>query len=332
MENSMTINRPTLISRKQVATYLKPRPKDSHKGMFGTVTVIGGSNGMIGAAILAGRAALKMGAGCVHIGLLADKMPLVDMRMPELMIHSAADAIQRLPHPALSHGERVSLPSPSGRGTAPARGRPWLYGAEAPTTHAQGEGNVLVIGCGLGQSPAAQKILYDALLLEVTLVLDADALNILAVRPDLRSMLHTRKANTVVTPHPGEAARLLGCTTEEAQKDRARTALSLVKRLSASVVLKGAGSLVASRAGKLYLNQTGNPGMSAAGMGDVLSGMIGAFIAQGLSTDEALLLAVHLHGAAGDELAKQAATLGMSATEVTEWARWLLNQIAPTHD
>jgi hydroxyethylthiazole kinase-like uncharacterized protein yjeF len=313
MENSMTINRPTLISRKQVATYLKPRPKDSHKGMFGTVTVIGGSNGMIGAAILAGRAALKMGAGCVHIGLLADKMPLVDMRMPELMIHSAADAIQRLPHPALSHGERVSLPSPSGRGT-------------------EGEGNVLVIGCGLGQSPAAQKILYDALLLDVTLVLDADALNILAVRPDLRSMLHTRKANTVVTPHPGEAARLLGCTTEEAQKDRARTALSLVKRLSASVVLKGAGSLVASRAGKLYLNQTGNPGMSAAGMGDVLSGMIGAFIAQGLSTDEALLLAVHLHGAAGDELAKQAATLGMSATEVTEWARWLLNQIAPTHD
>lgn len=304
----MTDLRPTPITRKQVTTFLKPRPADSHKGLFGTVTVIGGGDGMIGAAILAGRAALKMGAGCVHVGLLADKMPLVDMRMPELMIHSAGDTLKRVTHPTLSQVERVSLPS--GRGT-------------------EGEASVLVVGCGLGKSLAAQKIVYDALLLNVPLVLDADALNIIADRPDLRGMLHTRKAATVVTPHPGEAARLLGCTTEGAQKDRARTALSLVKHLSASVVLKGAGSLIATREGKFYLNQTGNPGMSAAGMGDVLSGMIGAFIAQGLSADEALLLAVHLHGAAGDELAKQQATLGMSATEVTEWARWLLNQIAP---
>lgn len=277
----------TPITRKQVAAYLKPRPKDSHKGLFGTVTVIGGGDGMIGAAILAGRAALKMGAGCVHIGLLADKMPLVDMRMPELMLHPASAALKN------------SKP------------------------------DVIVLGCGLGQSLAAQKIVYDALLLDVPLVLDADALNIIADRPDLRGMLHTRKAATVVTPHPGEAARLLACSTEDIQKDRADSATSLVKRLSASVVLKGAGSLIATREGKLYLNQTGNPGMSAAGMGDVLSGMIAAFIAQGLTTDEASLLAVHLHGAAGDELAKQQATIGMSATEVTEWARWLLNQIAP---
>lgn len=285
MENSMA--NPSPITRKQVAAYLKPRPKDSHKGLFGTVTVIGGGDGMIGAAILAGRAALKMGAGCVHIGLLANKMPLVDMRMPELMLHPASAALKN------------SQP------------------------------DVIVLGCGLGQSLAAHKIVYDALLLDVPLVLDADALNIIAERPDLRGMLHTRKAAIVATPHPGEAARLLACSTEDIQQDRAAAALGLVKRLSASVVLKGAGSLVATREGKLHLNQTGNPGMSAAGMGDVLSGMIGAFIAQGLTTDEASLLAVYLHGAAGDELAKQQATLGMSATEVTEWARWLLNQIAP---
>lgn len=278
---------PTPITRKQVAAYLKPRPKDSHKGLFGTVTVIGGGDGMIGATILAGRAALKMGAGCVHVGLLADKMPLVDMRMPELMLHPASAALKN------------SKP------------------------------DVIVLGCGLGQSLAAHKIVYDALLLDVPLVLDADALNIIANRPDLRGMLHTRKAATVVTPHPGEAARLLACSTEDIQHDRAAAATHLAKRVNASVVLKGAGSLVATRAGKLYLNQTGNPGMSAAGMGDVLSGMIGAFIAQGLSADESLLLAVYLHGAAGDELAKQQATLGMSATEVTEWARWLLNQVAP---
>jgi hydroxyethylthiazole kinase-like uncharacterized protein yjeF len=279
--------RPTPITQKQVAAYLKPRPADSHKGLFGTVAIIGGANGMVGAALLAGRAALKLGTGCVHVGLLADNAPAVDLMQPELMLHPAGDALK------------------------------------------SGKPDVLVIGCGLGQSPAAQKLLYDALLLDVPLVLDADALNIIALRPDLRGMLHSRKAPSVCTPHPGEAARLLGRSTEDIQKDRAAATLELAKRLNSSVVLKGAGSLCATSDGKLHLNQTGNPGMSAAGMGDVLSGMIAAFIAQGLGADEALLLAVHLHGAAGDELAKQQATIGMSATEVIEWARWLLNRWAP---
>jgi hydroxyethylthiazole kinase-like uncharacterized protein yjeF len=186
--------------------------------------------------------------------------------------------------------------------------------------------DVLVLGCGLGQSLAAQKVLYDALLLDVPTVWDADALNIIALRPDLRSMLHVRKAPSVFTPHPGEAAHLLACGIEDVQADRSGAALELTRKLNGSVVLKGAGSLCATRDGKLYLNKTGNPGMSSAGMGDVLSGMIAAFIAQGLSADEALLLGVHLHGAAGDALAQQKATIGMSATEVTEWARWLINQ------
>lgn len=283
----MPTARPATITSKQVATFLKPRPKDSHKGLFGTVTVIGGAEGMLGAALLAGRASLKMGAGCVHVGLLADKMPMVDMRVPELMLHPA--------------------------GAALASTKP----------------NVLVIGCGLGRSLSAQKLLYDALLMDIALVVDADALNLIAQRPDLRSMLHGRKAPAVFTPHPGEAAHLLACSTEDIQKDRAAAVRELARRLNGSVVLKGAGSLCATRDGKLHINQTGNPGMSSAGMGDVLSGMIAAFIAQGLDADEALLLAVHLHGAAGDELAKQQATLGMSATEVTEWARWLLNRMAP---
>jgi hydroxyethylthiazole kinase-like uncharacterized protein yjeF len=283
----MPKTRPSPITRKQVAAFLKPRPIDSHKGMFGKVTVIGGANGMLGAALLAARAALKMGAGSVHVGLLADNAPGVDMLQPELMLHGAGEAL---------------------RSTKP---------------------DVLIVGCGLGQSPAAQKLLYDALLLDVPLVLDADALNIIAQRPDLRGMLHGRKAAAVFTPHPGEAAHLLACKTEDVQKDRIAAVRELSRRLNGSVVLKGAGSLCATRDGKLHLNQTGNPGMSSAGMGDVLSGMIAAFIAQGLSADDAMLLGVHLHGAAGDELAKQQATLGMNATEVTEWARWLLNRMAP---
>jgi hydroxyethylthiazole kinase-like uncharacterized protein yjeF len=282
-ENSMSLTRVPAITQKQVAAFLKPRPKDSHKGMFGTVTVIGGANGMVGAALLAGRAALKLGAGCVHIGLLADNAPAVDTQMAELMLHSASAALKSKP-------------------------------------------DVLVLGCGLGQSLAAQKVLYDALLLDVPTVWDADALNIIALRPDLRSMLHVRKAPSVFTPHPGEAARLLACGIEDVQADRSGAAVELTRKLNGSVVLKGAGSLCATRDGKLYLNKTGNPGMSSAGMGDVLSGMIAAFIAQGLSADEALLLGVHLHGAAGDALAQQQASIGMSATEVTEWARWLINQ------
>jgi ADP-dependent NAD(P)H-hydrate dehydratase / NAD(P)H-hydrate epimerase len=293
------------ITQKQVAAFLKPRPRDSNKGMFGTVTVIGGANGMVGAALLAGRAALKMGAGCVHVGMLADNAPVVDLLQPELMLHGAADALRGFPHPN---------PPPVGEG------------ANAKNNF---NSRVLVVGCGLGKSPAAQKLLYDALLIDVPLVLDADALNLIAQRPDLRGMLHTRKAATVFTPHPGEAAHLLACSTEDIQKDRPAAVRELARRLNGSVVLKGAGSLCATRDGKLHINQTGNPGMSSAGMGDVLSGMIAAFIAQGLDTDEALLLAVHLHGAAGDELAKQQATLGMSATEVTEWARWLLNRMSP---
>jgi len=272
------------ITREQVATYLKPRPRDSHKGLFGTVLVIGGASGMVGAALLAGRAALKLGAGCVHVGLLAEHAPVVDMVQPELMLHSAESALRML------------------------------------------KPDVLAIGCGLGTSISAQKLLHDALKRNTALVLDADALNLLARHPNLRDDLHARKAATVITPHPGEAARLLGISTPEVQAARTQSAQQLAEKLHCPLVLKGADSVCVTRSGSMYLNKTGNPGMSAPGMGDVLTGMIAAFVAQGLDADQALLLAVHLHGVAGDALAEQGVTVGMTATELTEWARWLVNQ------
>ena len=275
---------PKPITQKQVMANLPKRPRDSHKGLFGTVAVIGGANGMIGAPLLAARAALKLGAGCVHVGLLAENAPGVDLLQPELMLHSASAALQ--------------LP----------------------------DVDVFAVGCGMGRDMAAQKLLYDALNSNAALVLDADALNILAQRPDLRTLLIAREAACVLTPHPGEAARLLACDTKEIQADRVAAVTQLARQLRCSVVLKGADSLCATRDGRLFVNTTGNPGMSSAGMGDVLTGMIAAFIAQGLTADNALLLAVHLHGAAGDALAEQQAGIGMTATEVTEWARWLLNQ------
>lgn len=272
-----------IVQNRVVANFPK-RPRDSHKGLFGSVAVIGGASGMIGAPLLAARAALKLGAGCVHVGLLADNAPGVDPLQPELMLHSAADAL-RLP------------------------------GVD-----------VLAIGCGLGRDMAAQKLLHDALNCDAALVLDADALNILTLRPDLCALLLVRKAATALTPHPGEAAHLLACEIKEVQADRVAAVRQLAQKFGCSVVLKGASSLCATRDGRLFVNKTGNPGMSSAGMGDVLTGMIAAFIAQGMTADDALLLAVHLHGAAGDALAEQQATIGMTATEVTEWARWLLNQ------
>ncbi|HSM99233.1 MAG TPA: NAD(P)H-hydrate dehydratase [Gallionella sp.] len=272
------------LTQRQVMTAFPKRPRDSHKRLFGTVAVIGGAQGMVGAPLLAARAALKLGAGCVHAGLLAENAPGVDLLQPELMLHSASAALK-------------------------------LHGV-----------NVIAVGCGLGTAIAAQKLLYEALKRDAALVLDADALNLLAQHADLQDDLRNRKAATVLTPHPGEAARLLACDTNEIQADRVAAAKRIVQTFHCSVVLKGADSLCATRNGKLFVNRTGNPGMSSAGMGDVLTGMIAAFIAQGMTADDALLLAVHLHGAAGDALAEQHAGIGMTATEVTEWARYLLNQ------
>jgi hydroxyethylthiazole kinase-like uncharacterized protein yjeF len=279
----MNIRIPALTPKRVMANFPQ-RPHDSHKGQFGTVAVLGGAPGMIGAALMAARAALKLGAGCVHAGLLAENAPTVDFIQPELMLHSASTALQ--------------LP----------------------------DVNVLAVGCGLGTSIDAQKIVYQALKHNAVLVLDADALNLLAKHADLQDDLRNRRSPSVLTPHPGEAARLLDCGTKEVQADRVAAVLQLAQRFACSVVLKGADSLCATGNGKLFVNRTGNPGMSSAGMGDVLTGMISSLIAQGLTADHAMLLAVHLHGAAGDALAEQDAGIGMTATELTEWARYLLNK------
>lgn len=291
-----------VLTQKQVMANFPKRPRDSHKGMFGTVAVIGGASGMVGAPLLAARAALKMGAGVVHVGFLADNAPVVDLVQPELMLHRALDLLRPnpLPNPLPQVGEGANVKG--------------IYNS------------VLALGCGMGTAIAAQKILHEVLKRDTALVLDADALNILAGRLDLQDDLRARKTLSILTPHPGEAARLLCCSTGEVQADRIAAVRHLAQKFACSVVLKGADSIIATRDGKLFINKTGNPGMSAAGLGDVLTGMIAAFIAQGMSADDALLLAVHLHGAAGDALAQQIATIGMTASEVTDWARWLLNQ------
>lgn len=264
---------------------LKSRPRNSHKGSFGNVGILGGATGMVGAALLAGSAALKLGAGRTYAALLAKSAPLVDPQQPELMLRSPEGLLE------LDHLD------------------------------------CLAVGPGLGQSNEAQYFLAAALKTKFPLVLDADALNLLGADNKLKLLLKRRAAATILTPHPAEAGRLLKSGTEEIQRDRLAAALDIARRLRCYVVLKGAGSICALQNGSWYINSSGNPGMASAGMGDVLTGMIAALIAQGLSAGDAMLLAVYLHGAAADDLvAHGVGPAGLTASEVTDAARRLLNQ------
>jgi ADP-dependent NAD(P)H-hydrate dehydratase / NAD(P)H-hydrate epimerase len=261
---------------------LKRRPLNFHKGMAGSLGILGGAAGMSGAAVLAGRAALRLGAGRVYVGLLDPTLAL-DPGAPELMLRHADDAL----------GQDL---------------------------------NALVVGPGLGQSERAETLLGAALTSELPCVFDADALNLIAESADLRHACARRNAETIVTPHPAEAARLLAESTATVQADRVKAARALSENLNAHVVLKGNGSILAARDRHWFINRTGNPGMASAGMGDVLAGMLGALLAQGYSGEAALVLGTHLHGAAADELARQGiGPVGMTASELIDAARHIWN-------
>jgi hydroxyethylthiazole kinase-like uncharacterized protein yjeF len=270
---------------EMLRNWLKPRPKDCHKGDFGDVGIIGGAPGMAGAVLLAARAALWLGAGRVYAGVL-DERVAVDPVAPELMLCAPERAL------------RVGRPG------------------------------CLVVGPGLGMNGSARGWLDAALASEHPLILDADALNLIAAQSSLGEALKKRAAPTLLTPHPGEAGRLLGCETASIQADRPTAVAALIGRYRCGIVLKGANTLVRLPSGPLWRNATGNPGMAAPGMGDVLSGMIAALCAQGLALERAAIAAAHLHGAAGDAaVAAGAGPIGLTASEVARAARDLLNQV-----
>ncbi len=280
----------------------KPRPNNSHKGSHGNACIIGGARGMTGAALLAGRAALMLGAGRVYVGLLEELK--VDPLQAELMlrhIDSDGDATQ--------YEELFQLAT------------------------------CIAIGPGLGQSACALELLRCALETNLPLLIDADALNLLALHPVLKTRLKHRNTNnndsvltpnippTLLTPHPAEAARLLGGDITEIQNNRVHSALKLARDYHAAILLKGCGSIIAFPDGRWYINTTGNPGLASAGTGDVLSGMTLALLAQGWPSDQALLAAVHLHGMAADAcVASGIGPIGLLASELLPSARSCLNQ------
>ena len=256
---------------------LKPRPRNFHKGMAGSLGIFGGAAGMTGAALLAGRAALKLGAGRVYLGLL-DQTLHVDPGAPELMIRHADDAL----------GQDL---------------------------------DAMVVGPGLGQSERAETLVGAALASDIACVVDADALNLMSENEDLRKACARRSAETLLTPHPAEAARLLGTNTAAVQADRIKSARMLAHNLNAHIVLKGNGSIIVARDGHWFINRTGHAGMASAGTGDVLAGMLGALLAQRYTGETAIVVGVHLHGAAAEGLPR----VGLSASELIEPARQILN-------
>jgi hydroxyethylthiazole kinase-like uncharacterized protein yjeF len=182
--------------------------------------------------------------------------------------------------------------------------------------------DALVVGPGLGQSGRAEALVGAVLASDMPCVLDADALNLMADNKDLRSACAKRRADTLLTPHPGEAARLLGAGIPQVQGDRLAAAQRIARELNAHVVLKGNGSVLVARDGHWFINPSGNSGMASAGMGDVLSGILGSLLAQGLSGEASLVLGVHLHGCAADEAQLG---VGLTASELIEPARRLWN-------
>jgi len=275
-----------LIGEEVIASALPPRPLNSHKGRYGDVAIIGGTNGMVGAALLAGRAALKLGAGRVLVGMLGDG-PAVDFVQPEVMIRRVEELL-----------DRQNL-------------------------------GALVVGPGLGQSDVASHVLSRAMQIHAPMVLDADALNLLAGSSDLKEIVRGRDQATLLTPHPAEAARLLSVETDWIQGDRIAAAQQIASEFEASVVIKGSGSVCAFPEGTWCINTSGNPGMASAGMGDVLAGILGALLAQGATAHNALLAGVHVHGLAADELvANGTGPVGLTASETIDAARREWNRCA----
>jgi ADP-dependent NAD(P)H-hydrate dehydratase / NAD(P)H-hydrate epimerase len=265
---------------------LRPRKNDAYKGLFGSVAIVGGDTSMIGAVLLAARAALLCGAGRVYATMLSIDSPSVDVLHPEIMFRSTADLTQ------LS------------------------------------QLNCVVIGPGLGQSEIAIKLLAFWLTQDIAMLLDADALNLLAKHPHLAVICKNRRAETVITPHAGEAARLLAISSENIQQNRTASALKLAQSLHVTCVLKGANSICTHYDGAWFINTSGNPSLASGGTGDVLSGIIGSLIAQGLSGLDAAKLGVYAHGAAADALvAKGSGPVGLTASEVAHEARSVINQL-----
>ncbi|MFH1616082.1 MAG: NAD(P)H-hydrate dehydratase [Planctomycetota bacterium] len=267
---------------------LPPRRKDAHKGDFGKVCIIAGSAGMAGAAAIAGRAALRAGSGLVRVALPREILPVVASIEPCFTtIPLAADKQGRIASKAVNTVLNL-IP----------------------------DNDVFAFGPGVGIAQGPKDVLLTLLAQPgLRLIIDADGLNNLA---GVNDWIKIKKASVVLTPHPGEMKRLWNAAfRDKLPSERVEQALRLAQAAESVVVLKGAGTVVTDGE-KLYVNTTGNPGMATAGAGDVLTGVITSLAGQGLSTLDAAVLGVYIHGLAGDLAAKKFGQAGLIATDIID--------------
>jgi NAD(P)H-hydrate epimerase len=279
--------RTTLLEAHEVGRLLPQRRRDAHKGSFGHVLVIAGSRGKTGAALLATEGAARSGAGLTTLAAAATLQPVLEGHVREAMTAALPDA-----------GDGVAV-------LGDAAGVDGLLAGRA----------AVVCGPGLGLAPGTRELVAHVVrCCTAPLVLDADALNAVAGT----ALLASRPGPTVVTPHPGEMARLVGGDTATVQADRLRTARRLAAEARVVVVLKGARTVIASPDGAAAICPTGNPGMASGGTGDVLAGVVGGLLAQGLAPADAAALAVFAHGLAGDRVALRQGEVGLLARDVVD--------------
>ncbi|MDX1706718.1 NAD(P)H-hydrate dehydratase [Pseudidiomarina sp.] len=275
------------INDRRVSEHLRCREASSHKGDHGHVLIVGGYPGLSGAAIMAGQAALRCGTGKVTVLTHPQSHAIVASAQPELMVHT-------------------------------------LDGVTADDSNLDNllsAADVVVLGPGLGQHEWGQSLFNQLIVWEGCLVMDADALNLLA----LSKHKPPAAASWLLTPHPGEAGRLLGCRATEIEQDRYAAVRKLADEFNAQVLLKGAGSLIAAPGDSMIqVCRQGSPALATGGSGDVLSGIIGALLAQRVPLDEVLAIAAWLHGSAGELAAKQGER-GTLPTDLTYFLRRLVN-------
>jgi NAD(P)H-hydrate epimerase len=275
-----------LLTPKQIRSYLQPRSADTHKGRTGHLLVVAGSTGKTGAAAMTAVSAMRAGAGLVTLGIPASLNPILEAQVLEVMT---------TPLPECQNG---------------------ILGdnaIDAILKQAVGK-TCLAIGPGIGQAAKTRSLVEKVISrIEIPMVVDADGLNNLAGQCQLFKKL---KAVAVLTPHPGEMARLIEATPAEVQQDRLKCARDFATHFGVHVVLKGVATVIAHPDGNAFINPTGNPGMASGGMGDVLTGVLAGFITQGFSPQAAAQTAVYLHGAAADTLANRMGPIGYLAGEV----------------
>ena len=276
-----------LLTRDQMRPLLQPRAPDAHKGDFGRVLVIAGSTGKAGAAVLCGQGAMRAGAGLVTVASPRSCQPTIAAHAAEYMtegLDETADGVVRQ-----SAVEQV-------------------LGIDA---------DVIVAGPGLGQGDDVRVFVRELLdKSEGPLVLDADALNAFAGQP--AALVGREGRDLIITPHPGEMARLVGCTVEDLQADRIGIAGDFARRHKLYVVLKGYRTLVVTPDEKVFVNPTGSPGMATGGTGDVLAGMLASLLAQLLDAEAACKLAVYLHGSAGELADADSGEVSMTAGDLVD--------------